>query len=227
MASYQFNLGSYRRLVTTKSCEARLWFERDLAWAYIFNHEEAGICFAKATQNYLDCAMGYWGLAYARGPDYNKVRIRFDPVDLETIFRDMRLALQRAQDLIPKATPVEAALIEAFVAMYPQSGTLEDLRTLDLPYAEAMRPVYALYPNDLDVAGLFVEALMCLSLRALHLLHMPTHTYDACGDYRSVVDFSHNAILVNNKYFAHKRAAGETGLVLYQIYRVHNMKVMI
>lgn len=35
-----FNLGTYRRHVTTSSDQAQLWFNRGLIWSYGFNHEE-------------------------------------------------------------------------------------------------------------------------------------------------------------------------------------------
>ena len=48
--TYEFNLGSYSRPITTSSPEAQLWFDRGLLWTYGFNHEEAVHCFKQAAE---------------------------------------------------------------------------------------------------------------------------------------------------------------------------------
>ena len=67
MSDY-YDLGSYRRPVTTASPEAQTWFDRGLLWCYGFNHEEAVRCFERAAEADPGCAMAYWGIAYAVGP---------------------------------------------------------------------------------------------------------------------------------------------------------------
>src|SRR4249920_1648818 len=79
-----FDLGGYLRPVTTASAPAQAWFTRGLLWAYGFNHEEAVRCFERAIAADQDFALGYWGLAYALGPNYNKPWEAFDPVDLSS-----------------------------------------------------------------------------------------------------------------------------------------------
>ena len=61
-----YNLGAYERPISTSSSEAALWFNRGLNWCYAFH----GKRFAASTElrSSLDCAMGYWGRAYAVGP---------------------------------------------------------------------------------------------------------------------------------------------------------------
>src|ERR1700761_5786045 len=77
-----YDLGSYSRPVTTSSKDAQLWFNRGLIWTYGFNHEEAVRCFEKAIAQDPGCAMAYWGVAYALGPNYNKPWSVFDKEDL-------------------------------------------------------------------------------------------------------------------------------------------------
>jgi len=67
MDSY-FDLGSYQRNITTTSDTAKAWFNRGLVWCYGFNQEEAVRCFEKVVELDPQCAMGYWGIAYASGP---------------------------------------------------------------------------------------------------------------------------------------------------------------
>src|SRR5262245_47636138 len=72
LTAYDYDLGSYTRPVTTALREAQLWFDRGLVWCYGYNHEEAVLCFQEAARADPDCAMAYWGIAYAAGPNYNK-----------------------------------------------------------------------------------------------------------------------------------------------------------
>lgn len=51
---------------------------------------------------------------------------------------------------------------------------------------------------------------------ASHMLHMPTHIDAAVGDHRRGVDSNHEAILADDKYFAHEDAS-----IFYTAYRVH------
>lgn len=162
-----YDLGTYERQVTTESKEAQLWFNRGFVWAYSFNHEESVRCFVKAAAADPDCAMAYWGIAYAAGPNYNKAWVRFDRKDLEHSVKRSTSALQRALDLSKRASPVESALIHALAARFPSAEIPADLKTLNEAYAEAMRSVYHAYPNDRDVMALFAEALMCRRPRDL------------------------------------------------------------
>ncbi|KAA8642970.1 hypothetical protein EYZ11_007256 [Aspergillus tanneri] len=167
MLDNYYDLGSYRRAVTTDSPDAQLWFNRGLLWAYSFNHEESTRCFEKATSYDPNCAMAFWGVAYACGPNYNKSWARFDKKDLESTVTKANAALARALNLAEEASPVERAVINALVARFPAGEIPSDLRKLDDAYVDAMRPVYAAYSEDQDVATLFVDALMCRRSRAL------------------------------------------------------------
>ena len=82
MADY-YDLGTYGRKVTTSSAEAQVWFDRGLVWCYAYNHEESIRCFRRAAELDPGCAMAYWGIAYAAGPNYNKPWEAFDEVDME------------------------------------------------------------------------------------------------------------------------------------------------
>ena len=64
-----YDLGTYSCKVTTGSPYAQTWFDRGSNWAYAYNHEAAINCFEKALQADTDCAMAYWGIAYAIGPN--------------------------------------------------------------------------------------------------------------------------------------------------------------
>lgn len=158
-----FDLGTLTRPVSTGSAEAQLWFDRGLAWTYAFNHEEAVRCFEEAATADPDCAMAHWGIAYALGPNYNKPWESFDPLDLERTVSGTHAAVERARACAAGATPVERALIEALLARYPQSQAPADCSVWNPPYAEAMRGVHELAPDDPDIATLYADALMNLT----------------------------------------------------------------
>jgi len=169
MSDY-FDLGTYARNVTTESARARLWVNRGLVWAYAFNHEEAVACFERAIEADPGCALAHWGLAYALGPNYNKPWEAFDQADLSAsvsrAFTASRAALQRA------AEPVERALARALTARYPQAeppaaGETAEAAAWNTDYADAMRTVRESFPDDLDVAALFADALLNLTPWAL------------------------------------------------------------
>src|ERR1700710_596449 len=92
-----YDLGSFQRQVSTSSEDAQMWFNRGLIWTYAFNHEEAAKCFEKAIAHDSSCAMAYWGLAYALGPNYNKPWRVFDDEDLAMSVNRTHLAAAQAK----------------------------------------------------------------------------------------------------------------------------------
>ncbi|MDO5739401.1 MAG: tetratricopeptide repeat protein [Ornithinimicrobium sp.] len=162
-----YDLGSYGRKVTNASAEAQRWFDRGLVWTYAFNHEEAVRCFERALATDPDCVMAHWGLAYALGPNYNKPWESFDSVDLAATVSSAFTASQEALKRSSLGSGVESALAEALSARYPSGTPAEDCSEWNAEYADAMRRVYHDYPDDLDVATLFADALMNLTPWAL------------------------------------------------------------
>ncbi len=155
-----YDLGEYGRTVTTRSAEAQTWFDRGLVWCYGFNHEEAVRCFAKAAEHDPSCAMAYWGISYAAGPNYNKQWKAFDPVDLKRSLATAFSAARQANDLKASGTDVERALIAALVERYPSDDPDKVSPEWNDRFASRMRGIYAKSPDDHDVATLFAEALM-------------------------------------------------------------------
>jgi tetratricopeptide (TPR) repeat protein len=166
-APYVFHLGSFGRVTSTSSADARLWFDRGLAWSYAFNHEEAIRCFERAIACDERFGLAYWGLAYAAGPNYNKQWEAFDEVDLRTSLRRAYDASVRAEELAAGASPLEQALIRALRHRYPSPEPTDDVGRWNAGYAGAMGEVYAAYADDLDVTALYADSLMNLTPWAL------------------------------------------------------------
>ncbi|OAA54915.1 TPR domain protein [Cordyceps fumosorosea ARSEF 2679] len=172
-----YDLGTHSRSVTTASKEAQTWFDRGLVWSYGFNHEEAAKCFEHAIQADPKCAMAYWGLAYSLGPNYNKPWALFEADERASATQRTHDAMEKAAALAKETSPslslVEEGLIEALHFRYPQReapSEAEDEEKTSIwnaAYADAMGAVAARFPDDLDVATLYADALMNLTPWAL------------------------------------------------------------
>jgi tetratricopeptide (TPR) repeat protein len=158
-----YDLGPYTRTITTAVPEAQLWFDRGLNWLYGFNHAEAIACFQKTLSHDPGCAMAYWGISYAAGPNYNLPWHLYDPAGKAAALAVAYDAMQGALARVERASPVEQALIRALPARYPQRETIEDQAPWDAAYADAMRPVFHAHRDDLEVRHVFVEAIMNLT----------------------------------------------------------------
>ncbi len=147
------NLGTHTFPVSTKSASTQRFINQGLNLAYAFNHAEARRAFREAARLSPNLAMAYWGQALVLGPNINALMEPNDePHALELV--------KKAQSLKGTATPREQALIDALAARY--SGTPEHRTTNDRAYAEAMRKVHQRFPDDPDIAMLYVESMMDL-----------------------------------------------------------------
>jgi tetratricopeptide (TPR) repeat protein len=147
------NLGTHVFPVTTASERAQQFVSQGLNLSYAFNHAEAGRAFREAARLDPTCAMAYWGQALVLGPNINAA---MDPKDEPTA----HLLVKQAISLKAAASPREQALIDALAHRY--SDRPGDRAERDLAYARAMKAVVDRFPDDLDVAALYVESVMDL-----------------------------------------------------------------
>ncbi|MEM9138732.1 MAG: hypothetical protein AAGB15_02790 [Pseudomonadota bacterium] len=162
MSDY-LDLGAYSRSITTASPEAQVWFDRGLNWVFGFWHEEAVACFKKALEADPDCAMAWWGVAYALGPNYNMPWQLYDAKGLAGAVSGAFDAMQAAHDRMGPCSEGEKALIQALAARTPQRDPLDDpkaMRDWDTAFADAMEAAHNAMPQDLDVRAIYVEAIM-------------------------------------------------------------------
>ncbi len=145
-------MGTHHHAITTKSSQAQRYFDQGLVLAYGFNHAEAARSFREAIQLDPDCAMCHWGLAYVLGPNIN-AKMEDDAIP------EAYAAIQKAVALGKNSNKAEQAYINALATRYTDRP-LEDRSSLDLAYAEAMAKVAQQYPDDLDAATIYAEALM-------------------------------------------------------------------
>jgi tetratricopeptide (TPR) repeat protein len=137
--------------VSTNRPDAQLYINQGVRLSFAFNHAEAARSFREAARIDPDLAMAYWGQALVLGPNINA------PMNAEDEPR-ARMLVDQAISRAAPATPRERALIEALSVRY--TGDPTDRRANDQKYAAAMRRLYERFPDDLDVAMLYVEAAM-------------------------------------------------------------------
>jgi tetratricopeptide (TPR) repeat protein len=147
--------GGRSRPITTSSPEAQAWFDQGLQLVYGFNHDEAIRSFRAAADADPECAMAWWGIAYANGLDINDGEISRDEA------REAFRAAREAAKHLANAAPVEVALVEAVRARYEWPAP-EERGHLDRAYADAMQSAWQLFPDDADVGALYAESLMNL-----------------------------------------------------------------
>jgi len=171
------NLGQYTRDITTNSAQAQRYFNQGLSWLYGFNHDEAVRSFTRAAELDPGCAMAWWGVAYAQGPNYNGISM--GPARERAAWD----ATAKALEQLDNESPVEYALINALTARYAEpvsednaseDNTSEEVASeentpaQDRPssqelrnaFAQAMAEIWARYPDDADVGTLYAESMM-------------------------------------------------------------------
>ena len=146
------NLGNYHYGITTASPDAQKYFDQGLTLSYAFNHAEAIRAFRQATSLDPKCAMCYWGIAFAYGPNINA------PITPEAA-KEAWQAIEQARTVAAGASEKERAFIDALAKRYTADPKAER-PPLDRAYAEAMRGVTTHFPDDLDAATLFAQSLM-------------------------------------------------------------------
>lgn len=145
-------LGDLQHPVTVKSKQAQRYFDQGMRLVFGFNHKEAIRSFRSAAHLDPQCAMAYWGIAYAYGPHVNKP---MDGSDTTNAWAALQLAVAAKAG----ATEKEHAYITALEKRY-QAAHQNDRLALDQAFAAAMRDLAKQYPDDLDAQVIFAESLM-------------------------------------------------------------------
>jgi len=159
MPLFTKGLGTFTRTVTTDSPEAQAFFNQGIQLMYSFATEDAARSFREAQLRDPECAMCFWGEAWAWGPYLN------GPMGPGALPR-AQAAMRKALELAPgHADEVERDLIETMAIRYIDRTDRTPQIRVDTTYAEALATVYRDHPDDLDVGFLYAEGLMLLEPR--------------------------------------------------------------
>ena len=159
MPYFTIGLGPFSRTITTDSTEAQAFFDQGIQLMYSFTLMDAARSFREAQLRDPDCAMCYFGEAWAWGPYMN------GPMGGGALPR-AQAAIQKALELAPDhATRIERELIDAMAVRYVGRTDRTPQIRADTLYAEAMGRVYEAHKSDLDVGFFYAEGLMLLEPR--------------------------------------------------------------
>lgn len=131
--------------------QARQFFDQGMALAYGFNHVAAIRSFKEALQRDPNCAMCWWGIAMASGPNINAA---MSPAQNAEALAALEMAETHAKTGSP-----EAELI-AVQKLRFSADPSADRGTLDSAYADAMMALAAANPTNDDIAILAAESAM-------------------------------------------------------------------
>jgi hypothetical protein len=134
------DLGDHARPISTASPEAQRYFDQGLVLVYAFNHEAAVRSFSEAARRDPGCAICWWSVALALGPNINAA---MGP----DAAAEAWAAVLRARSLAAGASPLERELIEALAQRYSPDPDGADRAALDLAFANAMREVQRRTPT--------------------------------------------------------------------------------
>jgi tetratricopeptide (TPR) repeat protein len=155
---YTAGLGPFSRKISTANPEAQAFFNQGFQMMYAFAKLDAVRSFRESWKRDPDCAICFWGEAWAWGSYLN------GPMSAEQS-PFAYAAAKKALALRDKATPRERDLIDAIQVRYVVDFDAKKRVEQDKAYAEAMRLLYEKYPDDLDVGTLYGDALFLLEPR--------------------------------------------------------------
>jgi tetratricopeptide (TPR) repeat protein len=152
---YTTGLGRFTRPISSTNKEAQAFFDQGFQMMYSFAKPEAIRSFREAWKRDPNCAICYWGEAWAWGSYLNS------PMSADEA-PHAYAAVRQAIALKPHASEKERALIDAMAVRYVERFDPAKRVEQDTAYAEAMRMVADRYPDDLEAATLYADALFLL-----------------------------------------------------------------
>jgi tetratricopeptide (TPR) repeat protein len=155
---YKTGLGTFTRPISSTNKEAQAYSDQGFQMMYSFAKPEAVRSFREAWKRDPDCAICYWGEAWAWGSYLNQ------PMNADEA-PHAYAAIRKAMSLKSRASEKERALIDAMAVRYVEKFDREKRVEQDKAYAEAIGKVAAKYPDDLDIATLYADALFLLEPR--------------------------------------------------------------
>lgn len=151
-------LGDFHFPISSDSALAQSFFDQGIQMMYAFAKLESARSFREAQVADPNCAICFWGEAWSWGSYLNGAMTTADaPRALA--------ALKKALALIDSANEKEADLIRSLESRYIDNYDPEKRRIQDQAYADTMAGLSRKYPNDLNIATLYADALFLLEER--------------------------------------------------------------
>src|SRR5690349_21853008 len=158
IAIFANGLGTFTRPISSTNQEAQAFFNQGFQMMYSFAKPEAVRSFREAWKRDPECAICYWGEAWAWGSYLNA------PMNADEA-PHAYAAIQKAIALRKHADAKERAMIDAMAVRYVEEFDAGKRVEQDRAYADAMRKLAEQYPDDLEIATLYADALFLLEPR--------------------------------------------------------------
>jgi tetratricopeptide (TPR) repeat protein len=144
--------GKHSYSITTTSDSAQFYFNQGLSLYYSYHPKQSVASFREAARFSKTCAMAYWGQALAMGPFYNDPGYKMS--------EQLPAVIQMMNRYKENCTDREKGLIDAMQLRYSNDLSNADRPQLDKKYAAAMAGLIKAYPDDNDIKGLYIDAVM-------------------------------------------------------------------
>lgn len=158
MQLFDSAMGDFHFPISSDSELAQAYFDQGFQLMFAFAKDDAARSFQASNIADQDCAICFWGEAWAWGSYLNGAMTTAQAPRAYA-------ALQQALARIDSATEKEADMIRALSVRYVEDFDPETRRAQDQAYADAMGELSAKYPDDLDIATLYGDALFLLEER--------------------------------------------------------------
>ena len=151
-------MGDFHFPISSSNDLAQAYFDQGFQLMYAFAKDDAARSFQASHLADPDCAICYWGEAWAWGSYLNGAM---------TTAQAPRayFALQQALADIDNATPKEADMIRSLQTRYVEDFDPQTRRVQDQAYALEMARLAQKYPDDLNLATLYADSLFLLEER--------------------------------------------------------------
>ena len=158
-------LGIYDWKISTSEPRAQEYFKQGMQLRWAYNVNEAARSMAEARRIDPNCAMCYWGEAFALGSFLN------GHMTTEKGARGRKAILKAVELVDGNTSTMEKDLIMATLVRYPENWTTEigndkeKRRSTYQAFADNMAEVYNNYPTDHDIAAIYAQSLFMLEER--------------------------------------------------------------
>ena len=158
-------LGIYDWKISTSEPRAQEYFKQGMQLRWAYNVNEAARSMAEARRIDPNCAMCYWGEAFALGSFLN------GHMTTEKGVRGRKAILKAVELVDGNTSTMEKDLIMATLVRYPENWTTvigndkEKRRSTYQAFADNMAEVYNNYPTDHDIAAIYAQSLFMLEER--------------------------------------------------------------
>ncbi len=152
-------LGAFSWTISTDESRAQEYFTQGMQLRWAYNIDDAIRSMTEARRIDPQCAMCYWGEAFALGSFLN------GGMSEEKAPYAHAAIVKAAQLVAGNTTEMERDLIVAAQVRYPENYDPKNRRPVDEAFAAEMAKVYEKYPDDHQVATVYAVSLFMLEER--------------------------------------------------------------